>query len=276
MLDKNVVFLGAGNMARALIAGLCREGLDPARIQVHAPHTERRDALAEEFGVQSLAATPRALPARALVIYAAKPQQVRDILPGWAEQLREAHALVVSVAAGIRINTLQGLLPGVELIRAMPNTPAQVGAGITCLYEDPALQEAQRAQCEALFRGTGKTLWLAKEELLEVATALAGSGPAYVLLFLEALEEAALNLGMPRQEARLLAMETLRGTGEWLAASGLAPALLRYQVTSPGGTTAAALAVWEEGLRPLAQRALAAAVQRSQELALGTERGDGS
>ena len=267
MQEQNIVFLGAGNMARALIAGICKQGFPAQKIQVHAPHPQRRDALAAEFGIQSCNAEPCALPMGAIVVYAAKPKQMRAVLSAWAQPLRDAQALLISVAAGIRVSALQQLVPGVDVLRVMPNTPSQIGAGASTLYAPPNVGAERRKQAETLVQSTGLAEWLPDEESMDMATALAGSGPAYVFLFLEALEDAAVAGGLYRDQARRLALATLRGAAELAVQSELAPTLLRHQVTSPGGTTAAGLAVWEEALRPLAKRALDAASARSQELA---------
>ncbi|UTV80567.1 pyrroline-5-carboxylate reductase [Acidithiobacillus sp. YTS05] len=266
-MQQQIIFLGAGNMARALIAGLCNHGFPAQQIQVHAPHPQRRDALAAEFGVQSLAAEPCPLPPEAIVVYAAKPKQMRAILTAWAHELRAARVLLISVAAGVRLSSLQALVPEVDVVRVMPNTPTQIGAGASTLYAPAELDTARRQQAEKLVQSTGLAEWLPDEESMDMATALAGSGPAYVFLFLEALEDAAVAGGLYRDQARRLAIATLRGAAELAQQSDLAPALLRHQVTSPGGTTAAGLSAWEEGLRPLAKRALDAASRRSQELA---------
>ncbi|MEY2341869.1 pyrroline-5-carboxylate reductase [Acidithiobacillus sp. IBUN Pt1247-S3] len=267
MQQQQIVFLGAGNMARALIAGICKGGFPAERIQVHAPHPQRRSALAADFGIQSRDAEPCALPQGAIVFYAAKPKQMRAVLSAWATELRAAQALLISVAAGIRIASLQQLVPDIDIVRVMPNTPTQIGAGASTLCAAPGVTAEHQGQAEKLVQSTGLAEWLPDEESMDMATALAGSGPAYVFLFLEALEDAAVAGGLYRDQARRLAIATLRGAAELAAQSELAPALLRQQVTSPGGTTAAGLAAWEENLRPLAKRALDAASQRSQELA---------
>ncbi len=268
MITQPIVFLGAGNMARALVASLRQQGIPGGQIQVHAPHAARRDALQAEFGIRSCPATPAALPPGAIVLYAAKPAQAGDILRAWRTALADAGGLLISVAAGIRLQTLRDLVgSGPDIVRAMPNTPVQVGAGATTLCAPPDLGPERRQQAEAILGATGLVLWLGNEDTMDAATALAGSGPAYVLLLLEALEDAAVCAGLAREPARQLALQTILGTARMAAASSLSPGTLRHQVTSPGGTTAAALAVWEEGLRPLAHRAIQAAIRRSQELA---------
>ncbi|MFA7655866.1 pyrroline-5-carboxylate reductase [Acidithiobacillus thiooxidans] len=267
MIEQNIVFIGAGNMARALISGMRQLGVPGSQIQVHAPSTQRREALAEEFGLRSRPAKAEKLPQNSLVIYAAKPKQVDGILSEWRESFADAQVLFVSVAAGISSQQMRSILgENVAVVRAMPNTPAQVGAGATTLFAQATVKAAQCDIVQQIFSGVGKVFWLHDESLMDAATALAGSGPAYVLLFLEALEDAAVLQGLDRVTARALALQTVWGTAQMAAASPASPSELRHQVTSPGGTTAAGLAVWEEQLRPLAQRALAAAAARSRAL----------
>ena len=273
MIPQNIVFIGAGHMARALIAGLRRQGIAGEQIQVHAPSSAHRDALAEEFGIRSLAATAQNLPANSVVIYAAKPKQISAVLALWRQAFADAGVLFLSVAAGIGSARIAAeLSPGSAIVRGMPNTPAQVGAGATALYARDSVSAAQRETAEFIMSAVGQIYWLSDESLMDAVTALSGSGPAYVLLFLEALEDAAVLQGLDRPTARALALQTVLGTAQMAAAGPLSPTELRHQVTSPGGTTAAGLAVWEEHLRPLAQRALAAAAERSR--ALGSPKKD--
>lgn len=267
MTEQHIVFIGAGNMARALISGMRQQGIPGENIQVHAPSTQHRGALAEEFGIRSRPAQAEKLPENSVFIYAAKPKQMSAILQEWRDSLRSASALFVSVAAGIssaQITTLLG--EETPVVRAMPNTPAQIGAGATSLFATATVSANQCDTVQQIFAGVGKVFWLHDEALMDTATALAGSGPAYVLLFLEALEDAAVLQGLDRITARALALQTVLGTAQMATASPASPSELRHQVTSPGGTTAAGLAVWEEQLRPLAQRALAAAAERGRTL----------
>ena len=273
MIPQNIVFIGAGNMARALIAGLRHRGVAGEQIQVHAPSGARRDVLAEEFGIRSLPAEAQHLPTNSVVIYAAKPKQISSVLALWRQAFADAGVLFLSVAAGISSTRIATELnAGSAIVRGMPNTPAQVGAGATALYARDSVNAAQRQTAEAIMSAVGQTYWLSDESLMDAVTALSGSGPAYVLLFLEALEDAAVLQGLDRPTARALALQTVLGTAQMAAASELSPTELRHQVTSPGGTTAAGLAAWAEHLRPLAQRALAAAAERSR--ALGSPKKD--
>ena len=267
MITQHIIFIGAGHMARALIAGLRRQGVMGDQIQVHAPSAPRRDALAAEFGIRSLPATAQKLPAHGVVIYAAKPKQMPSVLTEWRHSFTDAGVLFLSVAAGISSTRIAAELDaGTAIVRSMPNTPTQIGVGATALYARDTTSAEQRQIAESIMAAVGKVYWLSDESLMDTVTALSGSGPAYVLLFLEALEDAAVLQGLDRPTARALAVQTVLGTAQMAAASGLSPTELRHQVTSPGGTTAAGLAAWEEHLRPLAQRALAAAAERSRAL----------
>ncbi|MBN2680710.1 pyrroline-5-carboxylate reductase [Acidithiobacillus montserratensis] len=267
MTEQHIVFIGAGNMARALISGMRQRDIPGESIQVHAPSTLHRGALAEEFGVRSRPAQAEKLPENSVVIYAAKPKQMPAILQEWGDTLRSGSALFVSVAAGVSSTQITALLgEEISVVRAMPNTPSQIGAGATTLFARANVGASQCDTVQQIFSGVGKVFWLHDEALMDTATALAGSGPAYVLLFLEALEDAAVLQGLDRITARALALQTVLGTAQMAAASPASPSELRHQVTSPGGTTAAGLAVWEEQLRPLAQRALAAAAERGRAL----------
>ena len=273
MITQHIIFIGAGHMARALIAGLRRQGVMGDQIQVHAPSAPRRDALAAEFGIRSLPATAQKLPAHGVVIYAAKPKQMPSVLTEWRHSFTDAGVLFLSVAAGISSTRIAAELDaGTAIVRSMPNTPTQIGVGATALYARDTTSAEQRQIAESIMAAVGKVYWLSDESLMDTVTALSGSGPAYVLLFLEALEDAAVLQGLDRPTARALAVQTVLGTAQMAAASVSSPTELRHQVTSPGGTTAAGLAAWEEHLRPLAQRALAAAAERSR--ALGDIKGN--
>ncbi|WP_461273031.1 pyrroline-5-carboxylate reductase [Acidithiobacillus sp.] len=265
---QEILFLGAGNMARALVAGLIRQGWPPASITVCAPHAERREALAAAFGVHAAPAQACAIIPNSTVILAVKPKDITTVLAAWQGPFSHARPLLISVAAGVPVASLQRALgEALPVVRAMPNTPAQIGAGATALFASPEVNEEQRQGAAAILGAVGSIHWLEDESLMDIVTALSGSGPAYVLLFMEALEDAAVAQGLDRPSARALALQTVLGTARMAAETGQSPTSLRHQVTSPGGTTAAALAVWEEGLRSLAQRALAAAAQRSRALA---------
>ncbi|SDM33425.1 pyrroline-5-carboxylate reductase [Oryzisolibacter propanilivorax] len=239
-LDTPIAFIGGGNMASALIGGLLRQGLPAAQLEVVEPFEPARAALAQAFGVTAQAAPSPALARARLVLWAVKPQT-------FAAAAREVRthaapgALHLSVAAGITTDSIAHWLGSERIVRAMPNTPALVGRGMTGLYARPQVDAAARALVEQVLEPTGQLLWLQDEAQLDAVTALSGSGPAYVFLFLEAMARAGTEMGLTEAQARQLALATFQGASELAARSGDAPALLRQRVTSPGGTTHAAI-----------------------------------
>lgn len=267
-LAGTVGFIGGGNMARALIGGLIAAGQPPASIAASEPDPTRRERLAADFCIQ-VSADNREVAAHAdLLVLAVKPQ----VLPQVCQGLRSALArvgLIVSVAAGVPTTSLRSWLASDRpLIRAMPNTPALIGAGVTGLYAGPECTPSHRACVERLMASVGDTVWIEREEAMDVVTAVSGSGPAYFLLLCEALEEAAVAEGLERESARRLILATALGTARLARETGRPPAELRAQVTSPGGTTEAALAaLGDGGFTPLIARAVAAATRRGRELA---------
>jgi pyrroline-5-carboxylate reductase len=273
-----IAFIGAGQMARALIAGLLREGRAPASLVAADPVQESRAALGAFADVASFADNADAAGRAATWVLAVKPQQLKDVATQLAPLAQRA-PLVISVAAGITLAQLRAWLgdsPG--LVRAMPNRPAFIGAGVTALYAAPGLPVAARAIADRLFAAVGISVWLEEERQMDAVTAISGSGPAYFFRLIELLERAAIDEGLPPAMARLLAVETAKGAGLLAAQGSFSPGELRAQVTSPGGTTAAALAVLETGgLSAIVSRAVAAARARAEELArtTGGERGGG-
>jgi pyrroline-5-carboxylate reductase len=268
MSDAQLAILGGGNMGRALIAGLLRSGTRTERIGVGESSEDARRALASELGVTATGDNDRAVDGAAVVVLAVKPQDAAAVLAGVSALLRAQRPLVLSVAAGVRVASLEAWCgEGVPVMRAMPNRAALVGAGATALYAPPSVGAAQRAAAERIARGVGGVVWVSAEDQLDVVTALSGSGPAYFFLLAECMAEAAEGLGLAPPVARILAAATLHGAGV-LAHSGAADlARLRAEVASPGGTTEAALAVLEHAdLRGTVARALAAAARRSREL----------
>jgi pyrroline-5-carboxylate reductase len=268
MSDAQLAILGGGNMGRALIAGLLRSGTRTERIGVGESSEDARRALASELGVTATGDNERAVDGAAVVVLAVKPQDAAAVLEGVSALLRAQRPLVLSVAAGVRVASLEAWCgEGVPVMRAMPNRAALVGAGATALYAPPSVGAAQRAAAERIARGVGGVVWVSAEDQLDVVTALSGSGPAYFFLLAECMAEAAEGLGLAPPVARILAAATLHGAGV-LAHSGAADlARLRAEVASPGGTTEAALAVLEHAdLRGTVARALAAAARRSREL----------
>jgi pyrroline-5-carboxylate reductase len=261
-------FIGGGNMARALIAGLLRRDVSAQRLQVGEPVEATRDALTRDFGITATAENHSALRGAQLVVLAVKPQEAARVLRDLHAALQERHPVVLSIAAGLRIADLARLCPaGVPIVRAMPNRPALVGAGVTGLYAAPGLTATQRSLVETVATSAGRTVWLREESELDIVTALSGSGPAYFFLLAEHLAQAACGLGLSPATAALLASETLHGAGQ-LAHDGGTLGEQRAAVTSRGGTTEAALRVFEAGgFQALVARALGAAASRSAELA---------
>jgi pyrroline-5-carboxylate reductase len=270
-----LAFLGGGNMAAALLSGLQRDPASaPAQTWVVEPDARRRAELETTFGVVALAEPGAALAAADLTVLAVKPQHARAACAQFAAATPVADRLVLSIAAGIRIRDLARWLPGARLVRAMPNTPALIGAGITGLAAAAAVTPAERALATRVVEACGQALWF-DEAMLDAVTAVSGSGPAYVFYFIEALQRAAEDLGVLPTAARALALATFTGASRLAAESGEAPGLLRERVTSKGGTTAAALAVLaNHGVADQLLDAVRAAQRRAVEL--GDEFGDDS
>jgi pyrroline-5-carboxylate reductase len=263
----NICFIGGGNMASALIGGLLGKGFAAADIQVVEPLPQQRQTLTEKFGVDCLAEANAATLEAEVLVLAVKPQQMRAALTPFAGCLRRP--VVLSIAAGLTLETLSAWLLGYRrIVRAMPNTPALIGAGMSGLFALPEVTPDERQIAEAVLSAAGETLWVEDERQMDAVTAISGSGPAYFFLFIEALEEAAQSLGLSAEAARKLALHTAFGAASLARSSPESPAVLRARVTSKGGTTAAALAVMEE--RRVAAGIIAgarAASLRSAELA---------
>lgn len=268
-LDKigGLALVGAGKMGGAMLEGWLALRLDPKTVSIFDPNPSPE--------IQSLAAQGVAInPAKgaagkpSVVILAVKPQIAAEVMPSVAA-LAGAQALVLSVMAGKTLDFLQAALPGIAIVRAMPNTPAAIGRGITVLVANAKVTPAQRAVATDLLSATGKVEWIGDETLMDAVTALSGSGPAYIFLLAEALAQAGIAAGLPKELAERLARETVAGSGELLHRSPLDPATLRKNVTSPGGTTAAALDILmgPNGFDALLKQAVAAATKRSKELA---------
>ena len=266
-LPMQIAFLGGGQMARALIQGLLRQGVKSAQLRVGDPVEAQRASLTLEFGVSACADNHLAVADATVVVLAVKPQQLLPLLRELAPTLLRRRPLLVSIAAGLRIATLRACCPELPIVRAMPNRPALVGAGATALYAEADLMPVQRAETEALLGAVGRALWVPRESDLDIVTALSGSGPAYFFLLAEHLAAAAVAQGLDPTTAQILATQTLYGAGA-LAAETLSLAQQRAAVTSQGGTTAAALATLEQnGFDTLIRAAMAAATRRSVELA---------
>jgi pyrroline-5-carboxylate reductase len=258
-------FIGGGNMASALIGGLVRAGLPPVQIVVVEPFEAQREKLLQQFGVVADAAASARLAGAGTVVWAVKPQLFAEAAAPCAPFV--GGALQVSVMAGVRSEALVQASGSGRVVRAMPNTPALIGQGIAGLYARPAVDAAGRAAAQALFAPTGRTLWVAEEADLDAVTALSGSGPAYVFYFLEAMVQAAQEMGLPPEQGRALAQATFAGAAALATESPLSPTALREQVTSKGGTTHAAITSLEaDGVKAAFIKALHAARRRAQEL----------
>ncbi|NJD26082.1 MAG: pyrroline-5-carboxylate reductase [Betaproteobacteria bacterium] len=261
-----ILFLGGGNMAAAMIGGMLKQGFAAGEIDVIDPVPEARARLAADFGVNCHAGAADAPANPAVLILAVKPQQMKDALAPLAGVV--AGALVISIAAGLDMAALARWLGGHRrIIRCMPNTPALIGAGITGLCAQTGVGDADRAVAERILRAVGSTVWIADEAQMDAVTAISGSGPAYVFLFIEALQQAATDLGFNEDQARRLAIETVQGAAALAAQSAEPAATLRERVTSKGGTTEAALRVMtERGVKDGIVAGCKAAEARGREL----------
>ncbi|MGY1458956.1 pyrroline-5-carboxylate reductase [Luteimonas sp. A534] len=269
----SVAFIGGGNMARSLIGGMVSRGADPAGIHVVEPVDALREALARDFNVQVHAEASDAAVRTGTWVFAVKPQVMREVCEGLAGHARTARPLAVSIAAGITAGQLSDWLGGnAAVVRAMPNTPALLGAGVTGLHANAAVDASGRARAQALLAAAGETVWIEDEALMDAVTAVSGSGPAYVFLLAEAMEEAGRAQGLPADAARILVQQTILGAARMLTGSDEAPAELRRRVTSPGGTTQAAIETFEAGgLRALVASAIDAAAVRGRELSAAND-----
>ncbi len=262
---QHIAFIGGGNMASAIIGGLLRQGMQPSQITVVEPFAETAARLRSAFGLNVLSAADPSLAAAQLVVWAVKPQVFREAAAPAAAHVRQA--LHLSVAAGIRTDSICQWLGTERVVRSMPNTPALVGQGMTALFACPGVSASEKAGVEQVIATTGQHLWVEKESLLDAVTALSGSGPAYVFFFLEAMTEAGMGMGLSQDQAYRLAVATFQGASSLAAASDEAPEVLRQRVTSKGGTTHAAITAMEgAGLKPAFVRAMQAAERRAREL----------
>jgi pyrroline-5-carboxylate reductase len=268
-INGTLVLAGAGNMGGAMLAGWLAGGLDPKCVQVQDPSPP--PAMAALLAKHGIPSAPRVTltSAPAVLLMAVKPQVMDDVFPGLAKQAGP-ETVVLSVAAGRTIASFEKYLPaGTAVVRSIPNTPASVGRGITAAVANSHVTAKQKALCDGLLRSVGAVVWVDHEDQIDAATAVSGSGPAYVFLLAECLAEAGRKAGLPSELAAELARWTVAGAGELLHRSELPPDQLRRNVTSPNGTTHAALHVLmrDDGLQPLLTEAIAAATRRSRELA---------
>ncbi len=268
--DKNVAFIGSGIMGEAMIRGLIlRNIVAPEQIYAADPLPARLDDLKQRYGIHVTSHNAEAAEAGQVIVLSTKPQNLGEVMPGIRGHLRRQD-LLLSILAGTPIRKLADGVAHASVVRAMPNTPAQIGQGMTVWTATPEVSAEQRAQAQAILGALGMELYVSEESYLDMATALSGTGPAYIFIFMEALVDAGVHLGFSRRVAEQLVFQTMRGSLEYAAQSGKHVAELRNQVTSPGGTTAAALYHLEKGgLRTVLSRAIWAAYQRSVELGQG-------
>jgi pyrroline-5-carboxylate reductase len=267
LAKTTIATVGSGVMAEAMIAGLLRGKLvDPARVVASHPRQERREHLEREYGIKTVASNVDAVTGADVILLGIKPQMLAKVGREIGPHLRRGQ-LVLSVLAGATTAALTGILGHDQVVRSMPNTPARLGRGMTVWYATPETTDAQREQAAALLGALGKQLEVDDEKMVAMATAVSGTGPTYVFLVMEALIDAAVHLGFPRHIAHDLVIETLEGSTVFAKQSGMHPAELRNMVTSPGGTSAAALHELESGrLRTVLSEAVWAAYRRTVEL----------
>ena len=264
-----LAFIGGGNMARSLIGGLLKTGVAAASISVAEPLAEARHALGREFGVACYAENRLAAAEAEVIVLAVKPQIMPAIHTELQDSLQRHRPLLISIAAGVRLDQLERWFgASLPIVRCMPNTPALIGAGATGLCANSRVSPPQKALAQHILDAAGITRWIDDEALMDTVTALSGSGPAYFFALVEAMEAAAVAQGLPRDSARALAAQTCLGAGRMLVEGGEDPAVLRQRVTSPNGTTQAALESFAaDGLARIVARAMAAATERGAALA---------
>ncbi len=265
MQQLNIAFIGGGNMAEALIAGLRSAGHEGSRIGVSEPQQERRDYLTEKYAVSCVQQNVNVVVNADVLILAVKPQQMHGALQGVSEHLN-SDATVISIAAGVNTASLHEWLGATaHLVRVMPNTPALLGAGMSVLFSDA--DEIHKQRTEYVLNACGESLRVDQEQMMHAVTAVSGSGPAYLFLMAEVMQATGEKLGLSADVAAKLAAQTVFGAGKMLVESGRSAEALRHQVTSPGGTTQAALdAMHDAGVPAGIRKAVVAASKRSQEL----------
>ncbi|GAA5131948.1 pyrroline-5-carboxylate reductase [Alloalcanivorax gelatiniphagus] len=268
MAQQLIGFIGAGNMANSLAGGMIAKGIRPARIWMSDPSRDRLDEVAQLHRVHVTEDNLEVARRVDVLVLAVKPQVMGDACAALREVIEERQPLIISIAAGVTVENLRHWLGDAPIVRCMPNTPALVQAGATGLYAAAGVSAAQKEMASQILGAVGLTFWFDEEKELDAVTAVSGSGPAYFFLLMESLIDAAVSQGLPPATARQLVLQTAWGAAQLAITSEVGPDVLRQRVTSPGGTTAAALGVFEEaGFREQVQAAVAAARERSEELA---------
>ena len=268
--SSKLAFIGCGVMAESIIAGLLRKQIvSPQQIVASHPRADRRDELADRFGIDCFeqnAAAVEALPEAGIVVLGVKPQRIDRVLSDLREVVQESH-LVISIIAGARIEKIAAALASELVVRAMPNTPSQIGAGMTAWTCSQSVGESQRLQVRAMFSALGNELFVETENMIDMATSLSATGPTYIFMVMEAMTDAGVHLGFSRETAKELVQQTMLGSVLFAIESHKHPAELRNMVTSPGGTSAEAIYQMEKGsLRTVLSKAIHAAYERAVEL----------
>jgi pyrroline-5-carboxylate reductase len=269
MNNTTLSFIGGGNMAGSLIGGLIADGWDPASIRVSDTDTRQLERLSHRFPITTTTDNNRAVEGADVIVLAVKPQVMEGVALALAASISKGQPLVISIAAGITESTLrQWLGEETAIVRSMPNTPAMVRSGATGMYANPYVKDDQRSVAESILRAVGIVIWVDNETMMDAVTALSGSGPAYIFLFIEALQAAGQELGLSSETAYLLALQTAFGAAKMALESEEDATMLRQRVTSPGGTTERAINILREGgFNEIVSKAMHAAAERSQELA---------
>jgi len=269
MQHPHITFIGGGNMCASLIGGLITDGWPGSHLHVVEPDEMRRTALQSRYGIQSDPEYGSAAQQAAVMVLAVKPQILQSVCVKLANSAQQHKPLIISIAAGIHLDDIERWLGGdLAIVRSMPNTPALLQSGATALYANARVNNDQKQTAEAILRAVGLTLWLQDESMLDAVTALSGSGPAYFFLMMEAMQEAAVKLGLDPQQAHLLTLQTAFGAAKMALESDQDTAELRRQVTSPGGTTETAISSFQQGgYEKLVEQAMTAARDRAIELA---------
>jgi pyrroline-5-carboxylate reductase len=267
--NTKVSFIGAGNMASAIVGGLLEKGLPAQNIFASDPSEEKLAEMQSRLGIQVSQSNEAAIQHADVLVLCVKPQVLERVCCALSSAIEAQGCLVVSIAAGIEVKSLEGWLgANTALVRCMPNTPAQVMSGASGLYANTNVTEQQRDIALELFKAVGVAQWVESEDLIHAVTALSGSGPAYIFLMISAMAEAGVKLGLEPETAKQLAAQTVQGAAKMVLASDVSPDQLKRNVMSPGGTTERAISVFEgDGLVALVEKAMTAAADRSVEMA---------
>ncbi|MBQ57296.1 MAG: pyrroline-5-carboxylate reductase [Pseudomonadaceae bacterium] len=267
MTTPRIAFIGAGNMAASLIGGMRAQGVGAESIRASDRGAEQREKISAQYGIDVFASNAEAINGVDVIVLSIKPQAMKEVCLDLAPHIKDGQ-LIVSIAAGISSASLANWLGERAIVRCMPNTPALLRQGVSGLYANPQVSVEQRQQAEQLLSAVGLALWLDEEHLIDAVTAVSGSGPAYFFLLIEAMTAAGEKLGLPRETAEKLTQQTALGAAQMAIASDVDAAELRRRVTSPAGTTEAAIKTFQAGgFEALVDAALNAAAQRSAELA---------